>query len=528
MQLQLSIRERVAQHFFIGTDTEHPEGMLEPFIETGLGGFLGFRHHFQRFSTAYGLKDWITQFQGQFKGAGLSFMGLDEEGGQVARLPHWLFPASCNALHLGLKNNLYLVERIAKEQAQRLRWLGFNLNFAPVLDCNTQVANPIIGVRSYGHDENHVLACATALAKAYWQSGILAVGKHFPGHGSGVVDSHLSLPTFDNWNEKELLPFEGLIQNNIPGLLTAHGLYPKLQKELNDTDTLPASLSKAITTGLLKEKLGFQGLVFTDDLSMGALNTLGNTFGDPVEQAYKAIDAGADLLVWRMTEDNQEFILDAFNMLVKAYETGKLPELQLDNTVSKILQAKQFMAKQPAYDYPETAWTPEACHQQSLQWHQEASVELKHHFPSPLPLNQFSLWAIAAPDPSLMVHYQGDVSATNTISTWAKQFNIEPKAINLYDPFNATTETTLNTFSAELLDVIVFVGFNSLLYPHQQAYYQKLQQQHPKAKILLISVGMPSDGELLPNAWAHLALPSYRPAALDTLFRWLTSTHHSL
>ena len=516
--MQLTVRERVAQHFFLGTDSENPEGMLQPFTRTGLGGFLGFRQHFQRFSHAYDLRDWLTHFQSQFKGAGLTYIALDEEGGQVSRLPHWLFPVGCNAIHLGLKNNNYLVERIAKEQSQRLHWLGFNLNFVPVLDCNTQVANPIIGVRSYGDNPQVIAQCAKVVFNAYWQNGVFAVGKHFPGHGSGTVDSHIALPIFDNWQPEELLPFESLMAENIPGILTAHGLYPKLQKEFNDSDNMPASLSYTLTTQLLKEKMHFGGLVFTDDLSMGALAE----YGDPSELAFNALHAGADLLVWRMCSENAEGIYEAFEHIVKSYQNGKLSEFQLDKTVSKILHAKQFMAKQPKYDYPEAAWTQEACHQQSLQWHLETTLELKHHFPSPLPLTPFSLWGIVAPDPVKMIHYQWDYCPNNTLRYWAKQYNLEPLVNHYYDPIQ-TNSLPEDTFINKTLDTIVFIGFNSLLCPQQQHYYSQLQQAHPMAKIILVSVGMPTDGDILPNAWAHLALPSYRPAALETLFRWLTA-----
>jgi beta-N-acetylhexosaminidase len=512
----LSVEEKVAQLFMVGSDTPELAAEIEPFYRYGVGGLILFRHHLQPFPTARELREFLQQQRQQFRGGELTFIAIDQEGGQVERLPHWLFPTGILPVVYGLKKDVYFCEQVNREVAQRLRWLGFNLNFSPTVDLNTEMMNPIIGVRAYGSTPQQVLPFATSIVKTHLDAGVLPVAKHFPGHGSGIVDSHLSLPMFEAWEEAELEPYEALLRDRLPAILVAHGLYPKLAKLLQADGHLPASLSPAIMTQLLRSKMGFNGLVFTDDLIMGAvLDDM-----DPMEVAVRALEAGADQLVYRRAIPEA---WDAFEMIVGRVHQGKFSESLLDEKVSRILAARTRLAATSVYDYPDVSLSEEACHALSLQWAQTGLVELHHQFISPLPLSHRTRWGLVAPDRKTMRHYQPDAVRGKGLMEWCQHYGITPQAHYLY-PVEGSQDAAPDFPLDQPLDVIVFVAFNSHLYPKQQALYQQIKQQRPNAKVILASCGMPTDREFLAKPWIHLQLPSFRPAAIQAFVQWLITT----
>lgn len=226
-------------------------------------------------------------------------LSVDQEGGRVRRLP----PPALELppmMQLASLDDPSLVERAAAATATELRALGFNLNFAPVLDVQTNPDNPVIGDRAFGTEPQDVARMAVAYLRGLRAGGVVGCGKHFPGHGDTSVDSHFALPTVgsspERLHQRELVPFRAAIDDGIECLMTAHIVCSELDAEV------PATLSFRIATDLLRSQMGFGGALFSDDLEMGAIAARW-----PVESAaVQAIRAGCDALLVCKSESEQE------------------------------------------------------------------------------------------------------------------------------------------------------------------------------------------------------------------------------
>lgn len=268
------------------------------------------------------------------------FIAVDQEGGRVARLggPFTAFPS---AQVIGSTGDSGLAFGAARVIGTELRAVGVNFNFAPVADINSNPANPVIGDRSFGSDTGLVSDMVVAQTNGYREAGVLACAKHFPGHGDTDLDSHFALPTIRHDDAtirtRELVPFAAAVQNAIPAIMTAHILFPAL-----DSSGVPATLSQPILTDLLRDELGFDGLIVTDCLQMKAV---ADTWGTP-RAAVMAARAGADILLVCHNAATQSATFDA---LLAAVHSGELSEARIDESVKRILAAK---ASLPTGDTP--------------------------------------------------------------------------------------------------------------------------------------------------------------------------------
>ncbi|SFZ91803.1 beta-glucosidase [Flaviramulus basaltis] len=254
-------------------------------------------------------------------------IGMDAEWGLSMRLDStYAFPWN---MTLGAIKDNKLVEQTGRQIGEHCKRLGVHFNFAPVVDINTNPLNPIIGNRSFGEDRDNVTEKALAFMKGMQSAGVLANAKHFPGHGDTDQDSHETLPSV-SFSEKridsiELYPYRKLIKEGLSSAMVAHLNVPSL-----DSTGYPSSLSKHIVTDILKEKLGFQGLIFTDALTMkGAAN-----FSETGDIDLAAFMAGNDVML--MSAD----VGIGISKIVEAYNKGNITEARLSHSVKKILQAK--------------------------------------------------------------------------------------------------------------------------------------------------------------------------------------------
>ncbi|WP_058103281.1 glycoside hydrolase family 3 N-terminal domain-containing protein [Maribacter dokdonensis] len=255
-------------------------------------------------------------------------IGMDAEWGLSMRLDStYAFPWN---MTLGAIQDSSIVERVGYQIGKHAKRLGVHINFAPDLDINTNPKNPIIGNRSFGENRDNVVQKGIAFIKGMERAGVLANGKHFPGHGDTEVDSHHNLPIIPFSKKRldslELYPFKKLIGSGLSSIMVAHLEVPALEMKKE----LPSSISEQIITGILKEELGYNGLIFTDALNMKGVSTTGKE--GSVELA--AFMAGNDMLLM------PENIVSAKEKLTKAYEKGKLTEDRLAYSVKKILMAK--------------------------------------------------------------------------------------------------------------------------------------------------------------------------------------------
>lgn len=245
-----------------------------------------------------------------------AIIAVDQEGGAVQRLDKIVTPLP-SMMALGKLNDKERIDLIIGLAGKQMRLLGINCVFAPVLDVNTNAANPIIGTRAFGSNPDLVAELGATVMRSYLESGVLPVAKHFPGHGDSDLDSHLTLPMLSHDLERleriELLPFrENLLI--APAMMVAHLWITALNKE-----ALPASMSREVISGLLRDQMGYQSLLFSDDMLMKAI---GNTWG--LEEAcVKAIEAGLDLLLVCSNADDARSVNAA---IVSAVQSGRIPE----------------------------------------------------------------------------------------------------------------------------------------------------------------------------------------------------------
>ena len=246
-------------------------------------------------------------------------LAVDQEGGRVARLSDGV-PSLPAMRVLGEKGEKE-IEEAGLSLGRSLRALGFDVDFAPVLDVDSNPQNPIIGDRAFSSDPQEAGVKALAFARGLLRGGILPCGKHFPGHGDTSLDSHVALPVVDapasRLESRELVPFRMAVENRFPLMMTAHVVYPAWDK------TVPATLSRTIVTGILREKLGYRGLVVSDDLLMAAVAK-----GGVVEAALASIDAGCDGLLVLKSQKEALSVTESLEEVLRNDPGRLLPALE--------------------------------------------------------------------------------------------------------------------------------------------------------------------------------------------------------
>ncbi len=264
------------------------------------------------------------------------FIGIDQEGGAVARLKEAKgFTEFPGAMAIAATGDVDNARRIARALSGELCTLGINLDFAPDLDVNNNPANPIISTRSFGSDPKRVAEFGVAFLDAMQASGVLAVGKHFPGHGDTAIDSHVALPTVPHDRARlqavEFVPFLAAMRANVAGIMSTHITFPAI----DPTPGLAATLSPRVLTDLLRREMQYSGLILTDELTMGALATSGYPAPRAAVAAFKA---GADLLLF---QTGYEMHREVHAALVQAVRSGEVSKERLDDSVRRIIAAKE-------------------------------------------------------------------------------------------------------------------------------------------------------------------------------------------
>ena len=316
---KMSLEEKIGQIFLVA-----PDSNLEQLLQTyHVGGAILFARHSQGLQQTMELIEQVRLFSGAIP----PFVAVDQEGGRVARLDFTTQVPSARDLSNLDENSLRHIGRILGNE---LAALGFNINFAPVLDVNTDPENPVIGDRSYGSDPATVSLLGQAYIAGLQEAGIAGCAKHFPGHGDTRSDSHLLLPVVTQNLERlesvELTPFRAAIKSGIELVMIAHVYYPAL----DPAPEKPATFSKRIVTGLLRETLGYSGLIITDAMNMKAITD--SLSAGPA--ALAAFHAGVDIIL--MPENLDE----AYTSVLSSVRVGDIPLARLDSSVRRILNLK--------------------------------------------------------------------------------------------------------------------------------------------------------------------------------------------
>lgn len=338
----LSLEEKIGQMLLVG----FPEGedgldrLRAAVSDFAAGNVILFTRNTGKPSDLFALTGEVRRIVAARTGIA-PLIAIDQEGGVVVRQREGITPipgamAQASAVGSG-RLSAVDVRALGRVCGTELRALGVNWNLAPVADVNVNPANPVIGVRSYGEDSAVVAELASAFAAGLAEGGVLATAKHFPGHGDTNVDSHLGLPLIPHdlarLEAVELVPFRRLIAEGVAAVMTAHIRFPALEAA-----PIPATLSPLVVRGLLREKLGFRGLVTSDCLEMRAIT---DNYPDA---AVMAVKAGVDILDISHTLDIQRA---AARAIAQAVRRGEIPESRIDESVSRIAAAKARMASPP-------------------------------------------------------------------------------------------------------------------------------------------------------------------------------------
>ncbi|MCJ7687736.1 MAG: beta-N-acetylhexosaminidase, partial [Clostridiaceae bacterium] len=321
---------KIGQMLIVGIDgydlNENTKSLIE---KSKIGGVILFSNNIQDTNQLLNLLNSLKSEK--LKNKIPLFLAVDEEGGRVTRMPKEFKKFPTNKA-IGKINDAVLSNRIGSTIALEIGSFGFNMDFAPVLDVNSNSKNPVIGDRSFGSDVNIVSNLGIQTMKGIQSENIIPVVKHFPGHGDTSVDSHLGLPSVNNDLKRlkslELIPFIEAIKNNADAVMIAHILLPKIDSEN------PSSLSKIFITTILRGDLNFNGVIITDDMTMGAIVKNYNIG----EAAVKSIKAGTDIVLVCHGYDNEVTVINAVkNSIIN----GDISYQRIDESVYRILSLKQ-------------------------------------------------------------------------------------------------------------------------------------------------------------------------------------------
>lgn len=363
----MSPRELLGQHLMIGLDglrlTEREKEFL---VANNVGGVTLFGRNVQSPAQVAELTREIQALAPRTASKLPFFIGVDQEGGRVARLrePFTVWPPLRALGELDSPNASY---NFTLALGRELGGVGINLDYAPCLDVFTNPRNTVIGDRALSDDPDQVAKHASALVRGFVKAGIVPCGKHFPGHGNTLIDSHEDLPvenaTLERLEAVELVPFRKAFKAGLDFVMTAHILFPNVDPQW------PATLSEIFLKKILREKLGFRGVIITDDMDMKAMAK----HFDRAELPVRALTAGADMVLYCNEPDIPPMALDAME---KALREGRLREENLRASYQRIEKLKrEGLPQTPAPGaIPDAAWRSPDAHRLMAQAFREGRL----------------------------------------------------------------------------------------------------------------------------------------------------------
>ncbi len=323
----MSVREMVGQMFVVSVGGTEPDYYIEKMVrERNIGGVILFGYNMKSERQVRSLTASLQRLSMRTEPAFPLLVAVDQEGGEISSAP-WVTPRPA-AAEIGGRGDPAEARAVAEGIGEELLRAGVNTNFAPVVDTGFGAA---IGNRSYGEDPELVSRMGAASVEGFERAGIASSAKHFPNHGPAATDSHEELPVIDHDIETvrgyDLPPFRAAVEAGVPMVMAGHLLYPAVDARR------PASLSPEWIS-MLREDLGFGGVVVTDDLAMAGASG----GGTPERAAVEAVGAGADLLVVSSPPGQQA---DAYDAVVAAVESGEIPEARIRSSVRRLIEIKE-------------------------------------------------------------------------------------------------------------------------------------------------------------------------------------------
>ncbi|MHB8596059.1 MAG: glycoside hydrolase family 3 protein [Ktedonobacteraceae bacterium] len=453
---------------------------------------------------------------------------LDQENGMVRRFGKntTIFPGN---MALGAIGSEQIAFDVALATGRELQALGINMNLAPVMDVNNNPANPVIGVRSFGEDPRQVARLGIAMMRGYRAAGILTCLKHFPGHGDTTVDSHLALPVIPHDMERleaiELVPFKSAIAagmgrvgrvgsvgsvGSVDSVMIAHMYLPALMQN----EMLPATLSHAVVTELLRKKLGFEGLIISDCMEMQAVSaTIGSEQG-----TVRALRAGIDLVLISHTFTRQQGSIEAIKV---ALQNGALSEERIQEAAERVLQLKaRSLSWDNVPDTKELAVIGNKTHQQLRDHAYELSTTVVKDEDTLLPLRlqaEQRLCLLFLQPSSFTLAIDAGLSSEALVEQIRKRHA-------LIDIISITSVPTLDEYqhinqAVDEAFVTIVVTANANLNPYQGELVQQLLQK--RRPIIGVAAYNPYDLLAFPELGTYLVTYEYTQPAFAALVRVL-------
>jgi beta-N-acetylhexosaminidase len=511
----MSLEQKVGQVFMLGFEGRTLNAASRALIQDlHVGGVTLFARNIEH---GLQLRRLSAELQAAVVGPVPLFISIDQEGGLVVRVTTGatIFPGN---MAIGATGQLALAQRVAEAAASELRTMGVNMNLAPVVDVNTNALNPVIGVRSFGSNVQHVADFGAWTIRALQSGGVSAIAKHFPGHGDTHVDSHRDLPVVahpvDRLRAVELAPFVAAMQAGVDGIMTAHVYLPAIEPEQD----LPATLSKAVLTGLLRDQLGYRGLILTDALDMQAIKKDRSA----AEAASMAFAAGADmLLIAGIDADDRTLGSDGPALLYAEVKSGRLSEDRLDASVLRILETKArrgmlgaLPGAAPLYD-SETALLNGPEHRALAIEVARRAVTLQRDAGGLLPLDAAQRVLVVVPDAPTRSDAQDDLAASSLLA-----------GVREFAPSAFGAAPSLAVSAAGTADVVVLGTFDLAQAVDQQSLARALAATGKP--IVGVSLRGPYDAPAVPAIGTWLTVYGDRPdhlqAAAEALFGRLAPT----
>ncbi|WP_395838929.1 beta-N-acetylhexosaminidase [Archangium violaceum] len=488
LMARLSLEDKVGQLMMVGFAGTEVDGSVEELVRgRRVGGVCLFKRNIEDSEQVARLNDGLRRLLAD----GIPpFLALDQEGGNVVRVRDGVVVLPGN-MALGATRSTELAYAAGHAQGEDLKRLGFNMNLAPVLDVNLNPRNPVIGIRSYGDSVPLVSELGRAFVRGQQDAGLVTVAKHFPGHGSTDADSHKSLPVMSESREEVLAqmePFRVVIQDGLDGLMTAHVAVPSLTG-----DDLPATVHPEVLGGLLRQRLGFDGLVLTDELEMDAI---AQRYGVG-RAAVMAVNAGADMVLvpWRAEKKKE-----VYEALRAAAWSEDIPRARLDDAVRRILTAKVrrglFEPLPPLEERLATPPSPE--HEEVAHRIARAAVTLLRADGKHFPLSQETRLGVITAEDSLGEAIRARVPEAQVMNvpaypSRARRAVLRQRARRLALASDVVVVGMINSRQLELVTMAAATG----------------------RPVLVVSMGLPYLAEQADEARAVLAVYSYQPAATE-------------
>lgn len=504
-----NLRQKIGQLMMFGFAGQTPSESIIDMIENHhVGGVILFSRNV---GTAEEVLNLNNKLQELARKAGHEYpllISIDQENGVVRRLGvgTTLFPGN---MALGAVNSEKVTRDVAKGTATELKELGINMNLAPVVDVNNNPQNPVIGVRSYGEDPQSVGRMGVAAIQGHQEAGVVTTIKHFPGHGDTNVDSHLALPTIAHdrkrLDEVELVPFKQAIEAGADSVMIAHVYFPAIETGEN----VPATVSKAVIRNLLREELGFDGVVTTDCMEMKAIQ---DTFGT-AEGALLGLKAGIDMI---MISHSYELQLETIERIARAVEEGEISESLIDESVERILRLKRkYLNWNDAVreKVSEVVNGPEHKKVAEEAYHQSVTVLQNRNQTLPFEPSAEDAVLVIYPNSKIYTLVEDTRYATYALGEAVKQ--LHPNVTELTIEAKLTEEELGRIVEkAQQAEFIVVGTLNAHLIPEQEKLVKRL---HLLNKPMAV-IGMRSPYDLLafPEVNAYLTTYEYTLPALQT------------